>query len=104
VTGTGHALWLPPAAGRSIVPVVAMMLLAVYAQRTVTRNFDWASESTLFKAALQVLLPLSNPHHLPCHRSACLQRVCALVHFRLASDIMHHAEAGLSRQRQGAAE
>jgi hypothetical protein len=70
VTGTGHASWLPPAAGHSIVPVVAMMLLAVYAQRTVTRNFDWASESTLFKAALQVLVSLHDLHHQLCRRSA----------------------------------
>lgn len=84
--GMWHTSRLPPAVGRAVVPVMTMLLLAVYGRRTVARNFDWASESTLFKAAFQVLLPLGDLHHLPCHRSACLQRVCALVHFRLASD------------------
>ena len=84
-TGTGHTSWLPPAVRWSIVPVVATLLLAVYARRTVTRNFDWASESTLFKAALQVLLMLRNSGLVPC-QSSCMPTVCACVHHRLALD------------------
>lgn len=82
--GMGHTSWLPQVVRQSIVPVMTMLLLAVYGQRTVNRNFDWASESTLFKAALQVLLPLCI--FTSFWTENCMPVTCVPVYHRLALD------------------
>lgn len=89
--GKWGAARLPTAVRQGAVPAIAIAIMVAYSARTVARNFDWANEGTLFRAALKVI---QDRRRLAFEMSAAL--LAADIHCSLQIQCRLHCTCNMS--------